>query len=120
MIMMPEPIQLRRTKGWRLPANTVVVSRPSIWGNPFDWQEAQREWGGTELEAKAAVVQIYRDWLNMEEPERFGAQLRPRRVTILANLSGLRGSNLACWCGLPDPGEPDHCHRSVLLEMANR
>lgn len=32
---MPERIQLRRTKGWRLPENTVVVSRPSKWGNPF-------------------------------------------------------------------------------------
>ena len=32
---MPTRIQLRRTKGWRLPPNTVVVSRPSRWGNPF-------------------------------------------------------------------------------------
>lgn len=33
--MKPIGIQLRRTKGWRLPPNTVVVSRPSKWGNPF-------------------------------------------------------------------------------------
>ena len=31
----PQRVQLRRTKGWRLPANTVVVARPSIYGNPF-------------------------------------------------------------------------------------
>lgn len=32
---MPKRIQLRRTKGWRKPPNTVVVARPSKWGNPF-------------------------------------------------------------------------------------
>ena len=31
----PKRIQLRRTKGWRLPDNAVIVSRPSKWGNPF-------------------------------------------------------------------------------------
>jgi hypothetical protein len=30
---MPERIQLRRSKGWRLPPNTVVVARPTRWGN---------------------------------------------------------------------------------------
>jgi hypothetical protein len=32
---MPERIQLSRRKGWRKPENTVVVARPSKWGNPF-------------------------------------------------------------------------------------
>jgi hypothetical protein len=31
----PRRIQLSRKKGWRLPSNTVVVSRPSKWGNPW-------------------------------------------------------------------------------------
>jgi hypothetical protein len=31
----PKRIQLRRTKGWRLPDNSVIVSRPTKWGNPF-------------------------------------------------------------------------------------
>jgi len=31
---MPERIQLSRQKGWRKPENTVVVARPSMWGNP--------------------------------------------------------------------------------------
>lgn len=110
----PARIQLRRTAGWRLPSGAVVVSRPSKWGNPFDWREAQAEWGGTDDEARAAVVTIYRDWLTMAEPERFGADLRPRRVAILAGLSDLRGRDLACWCA---PGSP--CHADVLLELAN-
>ena len=31
----PKRIQLRRTKGWRMPENTVKVARPTKWGNPF-------------------------------------------------------------------------------------
>lgn len=111
---MPQRLQLRRTKGWRLPPGAVVVSRPTRWGNPFDWREAQDEWGGSDAEAKAAVVSIYRDWLTMTEPERFDVELRSRRVAILANLRDLRGKDLACWCA---PGQP--CHADVLLELAN-
>lgn len=31
----------------------------------------------------------------------------------------LAGRDLACWCPLPKPGEPDHCHGAVLLALAN-
>ena len=39
-LMPPEPqrIQLRRTPGWRKPPGTVVVSRPSKYGNPFRYR----------------------------------------------------------------------------------
>jgi hypothetical protein len=29
----------------------------------------------------------------------------------------LGGKDLACWCRLPKPGEPDHCHAAWLLGM---
>jgi hypothetical protein len=32
---MPHRMQRQRHKGWRLSPNTVCVSRPSRWGNPF-------------------------------------------------------------------------------------
>ncbi|MBX7433477.1 DUF4326 domain-containing protein [Mycobacterium sp. Y57] len=32
---MPQRIRLRRTKGWRKPDSTIVVARPTRWGNPF-------------------------------------------------------------------------------------
>lgn len=35
---MPERIRLRRYKGWALPANTIVVARPSKWGNPYAYR----------------------------------------------------------------------------------
>ncbi|MDC6684930.1 DUF4326 domain-containing protein, partial [Leclercia adecarboxylata] len=31
----PQRIQLSRRKGWRMPENTVKVSRPTVFGNPF-------------------------------------------------------------------------------------
>jgi len=36
---MPDRIQLKRTRGWRLPPGAVVVARPSIWGNPFGYRK---------------------------------------------------------------------------------
>lgn len=35
---MPERIVRQRTKGWRMPENTVSVTRPSKWGNPFAYR----------------------------------------------------------------------------------
>ncbi|WP_435109799.1 DUF4326 domain-containing protein [Nocardiopsis synnemataformans] len=31
----------------------------------------------------------------------------------------LAGRDLACWCPLPEEGQPDHCHAAVLLSVAN-
>ena len=33
--MRPRRIQRKRTRGWRMPPNTVYVGRPSKWGNIF-------------------------------------------------------------------------------------
>jgi hypothetical protein len=33
MSVQPQRIQLKRTKGWRMPANTVKVDRTTRWGN---------------------------------------------------------------------------------------
>lgn len=111
----PERIQLSRAKGWRMPAGAVKVDRSTKFGNPFDWAEAQAEWGGTADEARTAVVGIFRDWLTMNEPERFSAALRPARVAVLAAIPDLRGKTLACWCRADQS-----CHGDVLLELANR
>lgn len=34
-------------------------------------------------------------------------------------LEPLRGKDLACWCELPKPGEPDMCHGATLIRLAN-
>jgi hypothetical protein len=38
----PVRIRLRRTKGWHLPPNTIVVARPTRWGNPFVYRHESR------------------------------------------------------------------------------
>jgi hypothetical protein len=95
--MTPKRIQRKRTKGWRLPPNTICVSRPSKWGNPFRLQD-----GYTAQEA----VDLFRAWLDED------IYINPENLIDLR--SELGGKNLACWCQF---GEP--CHAVVLLKLAN-
>jgi len=76
----PVRVQLKRRKGWRLPANTVSVARPGKWGNPFT----------VENSAGADPVQ------------RFAEEVAPS-----LNVKRLRGKNLACWCRLDEPCHAD-------------
>jgi hypothetical protein len=89
----PVRVQLSRKKGWRMPENTVRVSRPGKWGNQYT---AASE-GST---------------------ERAIARYENRLIGLLQiqaiDLRELRGKNLACWCKI---GEP--CHADVLLKLAN-
>ena len=96
---MPKRIQMKRTKGWRKPANTVYVGWPTKWGNPFPIN--------SDVDRQTSVA-CYREWLNGKR--RLDA-LPPTQAEIKAEL---RGKSLACWC---KPGEP--CHGDVLLEIAN-
>jgi hypothetical protein len=89
---MPERIQLRRTKGWRMPESTVRVARPGKWGNPYSVAKYGR---------RLAVLN-YR--LRLDGLQAIGA----------LDVSELSGKNLACWCRLDEP-----CHADVLLEYAN-
>lgn len=120
----PQRVQLRRSPGWRIPSNTVKVDRTTKWGNPFSWREAQVEWGGTDAEARAAAVDLYCRHIvdGAPAPAEDGGHLdlHELRCHFFAHVHELRGKNLACWCPLPEPGEPDHCHAAVLMEIANR
>lgn len=108
MIMFSEPkrIQLRRTKGWRMPENTVKVDRSTKWGNPFIVGKH-----GTQ----AKCVELYRYlvgghfWMLADVKAQKAARLH-----IKTHINELKGKNLACWC---KEGTP--CHADVLLEMAN-
>lgn len=97
---MPKRIQRKRTKGWRMPPNTVYVGRPTIFGNPF------------KVSADYDAIAMFKRWLDGASGTGGGG---PRRVSLLARLSELRGKNLACFC---KEGAP--CHADILLELANR
>jgi hypothetical protein len=95
----PQRIRLSRKKGWRIPANTVVVSRPGRWGNPYVVGTPEN---GGNITPTMAVMQ-------------YEKALRAGRLTRqIADLTELRGKNLACWCSLTAP-----CHADVLLRLAN-
>jgi hypothetical protein len=122
---MPERVQLSRRKGWRKPANTVVVARPSKWGNPYVVGRTLVTFTGPEdswfigsfdriqrIESitPRIAVELYRAlWMttwNVADAD------VPRPAP--GDITDLAGKNLACWCPLDQP-----CHADVLLELAN-
>ena len=95
-------IQLSRKRGWRMPPNTVIVSRPSKWGNPF---KRTAPGVGLGLATNSQVVAAFEEWLCTTEAG----------LKILQQArQELRGKNLGCWCKI---GEA--CHGDVLLGIAN-
>ena len=93
--MTPVRIQRRRVKGWRMPENTVSVTRPGKWGNPHVV-------GSDGVLTAEVAVGLYRRDLE----QRPDLQAAARRE--------LQGKNLACYCA---PGQA--CHADVLLAVAN-
>jgi len=77
-----------------LPAGTVVVSRPTKWGNPHPLELGRAE-----------AVRRHRDDLLAG---RLGVSVDDVRRE-------LRGRDLACYCPLDEA-----CHADVLIEIANR
>ena len=94
-IMVPQLIQLQRTKGWRMPANTLKVDRSTIFGNPFI----------SEVRKASEAVARFEAWLcDSHWEQNAGAAYPPliikqfseRRRDLLACLPKLRGYNVAC------------------------
>jgi len=84
-------IQRKRSKGWRMPPDTVYVGRPTRWANPFKiGLDGDRE----------TVVKKFREYA-LERLKREPNWLEP-----------LRGKDLACWCPLDKP-----CHADILIEL---
>ncbi|HEU0273714.1 MAG TPA: DUF4326 domain-containing protein [Candidatus Udaeobacter sp.] len=94
----PKRIQRSRAKGWQMPANTIYVGRPTVWGNPY--VVGSKLMNGETLTAEKAV-KLYEQHLADNFSER---DIR----------HCLRGKDLACWCALDEP-----CHADVLLRIAN-
>lgn len=113
----PKRIQRKRTKGWKMPPNTVYVGRPTKWGNPFSTVNGDFD--------REQIVKRFRSMLTVRP-----SLLRHKIYSITKGMNGrgegyvselkdalpeLRGKNLACWCPLDQP-----CHSDVLLELANK
>lgn len=107
---MPERVQRKRTKGFRLPQNTVCVTRPGKWGNPFSAAAyLAAGYKATPIEAAQVCTEAYRLWLEGKHHWAHGNPMPPP-----PDIAKLRGKNLACWCKVGNP-----CHADVILELAN-
>jgi hypothetical protein len=104
--MRPRRIRLSRRPGWRKPPGTVVVARPSRWGNPFRvGAGVAASWGlGPDMTVAdlGHAVDLFRQHVAGDPAYRAAARM------------ALAGRDLACWC---PPGQP--CHVDVLLSVAN-
>lgn len=107
---MAERIQRKRTKGWKMPPNTICVSRPGPFGNP---------WVG--ISPRVAVAWFKKDLLHEMAveggpccKEGISSGVSEHFWRMARRVPELRGKNLACWCPLDSP-----CHADILLEIAN-
>lgn len=105
----PKRIQRKRIKGWKMPPNTVSVTRPGKWGNPYQIGErcdivVRKGLHIFNINTSADAVRAY---------ELFIQSSQGSYVTVLAPQE-LKGKDLACWC---EPGQP--CHADILLKLAN-
>jgi len=115
---MPKRIQRKRTKGWKMPENTIYIGRPGKFGNPFTAKGCRDAgYSGTDREINERCVKAFRAWLCSKHwRENWdGEESERRRQAILDSLHELRDKNVADWCKEGDP-----CHGDVLLELANR
>ena len=115
--MKPSRFQLKRTKGWRMPSNTVKVDRTTKWGNPFRIGSKLMPLSGKNQGKEFIVTHAIA--VKMHRTLALGKGKASQEFRALVRRE-LRGKNLACWCPLPKPGKPDICHADVLLEIANR
>lgn len=128
-------IQRKRTKGWRMPPNTVSVTRPGPYGNPYTIKGA-REAGyrGTTRELTQFCVDAFRkDWATALRSASSPPREPPMPFGKPIYLGPLKGKNLTCFCRLcafheAAGGKPFNefcadcppCHADPLGEMANR
>lgn len=111
--MKPQRIQRKRVKGWKMPENTISVTRPGKWGNPYKVSGQKGHWfvldqGEPFLsfqekdQAAKCSIDLFREYITHEH--------NLGRV----NIHVLQGKSLACFCKEGDP-----CHGDVLLALAN-
>ena len=134
----PYGFQLRRSKGWRMPPNSMSVARPSVFGNPCtcswpygcpyspEFERGAWEDDAGQVSPLRCCVDVYRHYVEMGLRGEGTATGRlefmldgmlgyPRRAKLITALPRARAKNLGCFCSLDKP-----CHRNVLLEIANR
>lgn len=119
-------IQRKRTKGWKMPENTIYVGRPTKWGNPLklvgDMIYINASWrrkildpwvyfkqGTIEDVVKYYDLLLNGEWLGDNEDMRYW-NIELHKLPI----NELKGKDLACFCSLSCA-----CHADVLLKRVS-
>jgi hypothetical protein len=121
-----ERIQRKRTKGYKMPENTIYVGRPTKWGNPFKlvgdmiyidagYRRANIDkWVFYNYGTIDDVVALYELLLTNKydcyNPDVLYWQNHFRKL----DFSALKGSNLSCFCSLNQP-----CHVDAIMKHLN-
>ena len=127
--MKPKRIQRKRTKGYKLPENTVCVNRPTKWGNPFKligdmiyvdaghrrkildkWVCYYPDGGYTTKD----VVKLFEDLMFDIDRHRIEPEIKAKFQYMRDRIHDLKGRNLACFCK-----EGVICHGDILLKLSN-
>lgn len=125
---MPKRVQRKRIKGYKMPPNTVSVTRPGPYGNPYVIRKRENGYwfvygpnlidAGVRCDdeeiARTLAVGLFRKaWhAAIACAARDGTPPMPFGKPVY--LGPLKGKNLACFCSLEKP-----CHVDVLLNIAN-
>ncbi len=72
--MKPIRIKLERKKGWRKPPNTIVVSRPGKWGNPF----LVSDYWGISDNPNATAVAAFKKWIYEPNQDEFRQEVKDK------------------------------------------
>ncbi len=117
-------IQRKRTLGWKMPENTVSITRPGRFGNPFriGWWYRQDDLSGvTGMPTRPSEYNSLQ-WSQIEDAQhavdRFhryiwaeGSKRKNCEINKLA--MELKNKDVACWCKENEP-----CHGDVWLEYS--
>lgn len=114
---IPTRVQRRRKKGFRLPPNSVCITRETGWGNPFINEqaiEAFRLW----LRNPQFTCQEVVDYVEQKHGP-FTAGLANHKAdadrtaaALLSQLPKLHGKKIACFCAIDRP-----CHGDELISL---
>lgn len=102
-------IQLRRVKGWRLPAGALKVDRTTRWGNPFVVGVHGNAARCVELFARLCC-----GWFTISVDVACVRKQKAFMEHLKAHRQELQGKALACWCRLDAP-----CHADVLRRVGS-
>ena len=116
-------IQRKRTRGWKMPSNTIYVGRPTKWGNPFKVGSYLNAWGkafiATQLcKTAKEVKELYKSGI-LDKKITLENSLKWYEMSIkfkikhkVLDINELKEKDLACWCSLDKL-----CHADILIKL---